>query len=144
MRNSLFCNLPQKEINRLQLLQNCAARLLTFTKKTTHISPVLRSLHWLPIEKRVAFKILLLVYHTLNKSAPTYLQSILSPYVPARTLRSSTSNNLKIPRVKHSWGERSFSFIGPKLWNELPTSIRNIPSLDTFKTSLKSHLFSQT
>ena len=142
--NSLFCNLPQREINRLQVLQNRAARLLTFTKNTSHISPVLRSLHWLPVKKRIAFKILLLVYRTLNKSAPTYLQDILSPYNPSRTLRSSSSNKLQTPRVKHSWGERTFSYLGPKLWNELPSSLRKSSSLDKFKSSLKSHLFSQT
>ena len=54
--NSLFCNLPQREINRLQVLQNRAARLLTFTKNTSHISPVLRSLHWLPVKSVLPLK----------------------------------------------------------------------------------------
>ena len=73
--NSLFCNLPQRDISRIQRLQNCAARLLTYTKKTTHITPVLRSLHWLPVDKRIKFKILLLVYRTLHTSAQDCLLS---------------------------------------------------------------------
>ena len=89
--NSLFCNFPQKEMIRMQRLQNCAARLLTYTKKTMHITPVLRSLHWLPVHKRITFKILLLVYRSLHKLAPSYLQNTLNVYKPSRNLRSSTS-----------------------------------------------------
>ena len=141
--NALFCNLPQKEIYSLQRLQNCAARLLTYTKKSTHITPVLRSLHWLPVHKRIIFKILLLVYHTLHTSAPTYLQNSLHVYQPLRRLRSSdtSSHTLQTPRIKHSWGNRAFSYIGPKLWNDLPHALRQMSSLATFKSSLKTHLF---
>lgn len=139
--NSLFCNLPQREISRIQRLQNCAARLLTYTKKTTHITPVLRSLHWLPVDKRIAFKILLLVYRTLHTSAPVYLQDTLNIYTPPRNLRSSNSQILQVPRVKRNWGERSFSYIGPTLWNNLPFSLRQAKSIQVFKSNLKTYLF---
>ena len=139
--NSLFCNLPQKDMIRMQRLQNCAARLLTYTMKTMHITPVLRSLHWLPVHKRITFKILLLVYRTLHKFAPSYLQNTLNVYKPSHNLCSSTSQALQIPRIKHSMGERAFSHVGPKIWNSLPMSLRNASSLNEFKSNLKSYLF---
>ncbi len=58
-----YCNglLPKKSIRQLQLIQNAAARILTRTRKSEHITPVLRSLHWLPVTFRIDFKVLLLL-----------------------------------------------------------------------------------
>ena len=61
--NALLYGLPQSSISKLQRIQNTAARLLTGTKTFDHITPVLKSLHWFPVEKRMDFKVLLLVYH---------------------------------------------------------------------------------
>ena len=46
-----------------------------------------------------------------------------------------------MPRIKHSWGERAFSHVGPKIWNSLPMSLRNASSLNEFKSNLKLYLF---
>ncbi|KAL0964863.1 hypothetical protein UPYG_G00330070, partial [Umbra pygmaea] len=59
--NSLCFVLPLTLVARLQMVQNAAARLLTNTKKHEHITPVLASLHWLPVQSRIQFKILLMV-----------------------------------------------------------------------------------
>ena len=134
--NSLFCSLPQKELSKLQRLQNCGARLLT-----VHTTPILRSLHWLPVEKRINFKILLLVYRTLRKFAPVYLQNTLHLHQPPRNLRSSNSLKLQVPRIKHNWGDRAFSYMGPKLWNGLPKSLREASSIDGFKKNLMTYIF---
>uniref|UniRef100_A0A3Q3N5J5 Reverse transcriptase domain-containing protein n=1 Tax=Mastacembelus armatus TaxID=205130 RepID=A0A3Q3N5J5_9TELE len=75
--NGLFTGLSKKSIRQLQLIQNAAARVLTNTKKLDHITPVLRSLHWLPISQRIDFKILLLVYKALNGCGPKYIQDTL-------------------------------------------------------------------
>ena len=124
----------------MQRLQNCAARLLTYTKKTMHITPVLHSLLWLPVHKRITFKICLLVYRTLHKLAPSYLQATLNVYKLSRNLCSSTSQALQLPQVRHTWGEHAFSHVGPKLWNSLPMSLRHT-SLKEFKSNLKTYLF---
>ncbi len=60
--NGLPSGLPKKIFRQLQLIQNAAARILTRTRKSEHITPVLRSLHWLPVTFRIDFKVLLLVY----------------------------------------------------------------------------------
>ena len=84
----------------LQLVQNAAATLLTRTRKFDHITPILASLHWLPISSRSDVKVLLLTY-----KAPSYLKDLIIPYSPSRTLRSSGAR-LSLPKVKKIWSGR--------------------------------------
>ena len=107
--NSLYVGLGQASLHRLQMVQNAAARLLTGTKRYQHITPVLASLHWLPVRQRIDFKIALLVFKCLNGQAPSYLCELLSIRKPARTLRSSSELLLDVPRtkLKQSRGQRS-------------------------------------
>ena len=141
--NSLLFGLPSTSLYRLQRIQNIAARILTRTKKFDHITPVLKSLHWLPIHLRIKFKILLLCFRIINGLAPAYLSDLLTPYKQSRTLRSSSKSLLFIPESKlKTYGDRSFACAAPLLWNNLPLDIRDAPSLETFKSNLKTHLFS--
>ena len=141
--NSLYFNLPNRLLNKLQSVQNCAARILTFTKRFEHITPVLKALHWLPVAFRIRFKILLLVYKCINGMAPVYLQELLSLYVPGRDLRSNDHLLLAQPFSYHSYFHRCFQSCGPILWNTLPLSIKMSSSLSGFKRKLKTHLFIQ-
>ena len=86
--NSILTGLPKKSIRQLQLIQNAAARVLTKTRRVDHISPVLRSLHWLPVPQRIDFKIALLTYKALNGLGPKYIRDLLVQYEPSRPLRS--------------------------------------------------------
>ena len=127
----------------LQSVMNTAARLVTRTRKFDHITPVLHDLHWLPIESRSKFKILLLVYKCLYGLAPRYLSKRLS-LKPNRGLRSDDKLVLNVPTTKlktKTYGDRCFSIAGPNLWNQLPSHIRLSKSIDVFKRSLKTHLF---
>ncbi len=140
--NALLGGCSARLINKLQLVQNAAARVLTRTRKYEHISPVLSTLHWLPTKHRIDFKILLIIYKALNGLAPQYLSELLSHYSPSRPLRSQNSGHLIIPRIsKSTAGGRSFSFLAPKLWNNLPNTVREADTLCQFKSRLKTHLF---
>ena len=144
MGNALLHGLPKKQLLRLQKLQNWAARLVVCAKKCDHVTPILRSLHWLPVESRSQFKILLLMFRCLNASAPSYLTDLLSIKEPVRNLRSCSQTSIyRIQRTKHSWGDRAFSIAAPRMWNHLPQNIKQSTSLANFKTLLKSHLFSK-
>ena len=140
--NAVLYGLPDAQFQKLQLVQNAAARLVTGTHRREHITPVLFDLHWLPIRQRIQFKLLLLVYRCIHHLAPAYLMDLVVPYVPARSLRSAEQNLLTVKRYNlERFGRRSFSVAGPSLWNALPSAIRNSISLSAFRSSLKTHLF---
>ena len=140
--NSILIGLPKYLIKRLQSVQNCAARLVCGLKKHEHISPILNNLHWLPVEKRITYKVLLIVFKCLNGLSPQYLSELLIEYKPTRTLRSCSKKLLVVPRVNTKrYGERAFSVIGPRLWNSLPQNLRDITNLEHFKKNLKTYLF---
>ncbi len=94
--NALLGGCPASSINKLQIVQNAAARVLTRSRKYDHITPILQSLHWLPIKFRISYKILLLAYKALNDLAPAYLTNLLSRYNPTRSLRSQNSGLLVV------------------------------------------------
>ena len=143
--NSLLFGLPRTEIHRVQMLQNTAARMVTRTSRTQSITQTLHKLHWLPVEKRIIFKLLLLTYKAQHGLAPSYLTDIFTQYQPTRSLRSSNQSLLCIPKTNTLYyGGRSFSVAGPTLWNNLPIALRQSPSLINFKSSLKTHLLSTT
>ncbi|CDR08879.1 unnamed protein product, partial [Oncorhynchus mykiss] len=70
---------------------------------------------------------------------------LVLPYVPTRTLRSQDAGLLIVPRIsKQTVGGRAFSYRAPFLWNGLPTHVRDANSVSTFKSLLKTHLFSRS
>ena len=142
--NSILCGIPEYLIQRLQLVQNNAARLVTCTKKHDSIRHHLLHLHWLPVQYRIKYKILLLTYKSIHGQGPSYIRDMLHPYVPCRTLRSSEQNLLIEPHMRlKTIGDRAFSASAPRLWNKLPESLRSCAALDTFKGLLKTHLFKE-
>ena len=142
--NSLLYGLPDCSLSRLQRILNTAARILCKIPKFDHISKTLLDLHWIPIQQRILFKILILTYQAYHKTAPQYLCDLIMPYSNARCLRSDNMSLIAPchPRAKlQSYGERSFQHAAPTEWNKLPLLIRESPSLDIFKTQLKMFLF---
>ena len=139
--NVLLHGVPQYLTKRLQRLQNTAARLITRTSRRDHISPVLKSLHWLPVEFRPKYKILLHTYRALHELSPPYIQEMVKRYQPARTLRSTGQCLLVVPKTRTSYGKRSFRYAAADLWNALPQLVRDAESLPVFKKRLKTHMF---
>ena len=140
--NALLSGYSDKELNILQLALYMAARILTRTNKCDHITPVLAYLHWLPVTARVDFKVLLLTYKALHGLAPTFLSDLV---LPTRTLRSQDAGLLTVPRIcKQTAGGRAFSYRAQFLWNGLPVHVRDADSVSTFKSLLKTHLFSRS
>lgn len=144
--NSLFVNLPNKDLKRLQCILNRAARLLYNLPPFTSISPYLYELHWLPIKARIEFKICLLVFKVLHSNQPSYLRDLLLNYQSQSNviLRAADDPNLLIvPRLTKisSFGSRAFHHAGPFLFNKLPRFIKEAKTTNTFKTMLKTYLF---
>lgn len=140
--NSLLYGLPKVLLDKLQHVQHVSARVITRTPRYQHITPVLKELHWLPMEKRIQFKMLVHAHRAVHGNGPTYLQDFVVPYKPSRQLRSANDTQLVIPRTKTvSYGQRSFRYAAPYLWNRLPYELRNVQNLHSFRKALKTHLF---
>ena len=126
-------------LGQLQRVQNAAAQLIARTKKQGHITPKLVKLHWLPIKQRIQYKLLLLAYRVIHRHGPSSLAELLRPREPeypdcalegifmVQERHSYNTRNsvlsLVLPRVNSS-GEKSFSYIAAKYWNQVPIPIR--------------------
>ena len=135
--NSLLYGLPSYKLQKLQRVQNIAARVVTLSRWSSenHITPTLKSLHWLPIKIRIDFKILLLTYKCVNNLAPKYLCNLVIKKKCPRPLRSEKLEHLKIPQTRlKTYGDRSFQYAEAVEWNKLPLVIRNSTSVASFKT----------
>ena len=141
--NALFAGLKKQNLHKLQRIQNAAARVLTKTKRFEHITPILSSLHWLPVKQRIDFKILLIVFKCCNGLAPSYVADMLTKYTPGRSLRSSDKELLTTPRINSESAHGAFSHYGPTLWNSLPHEIRSATTVSSLKSKLKTYIFSQ-
>ena len=141
--NSLLAGAPRYQLDRLKRLQNSAARLVTGTSPFSRITPILVSLHWLPVHARIAFKIASFVHKTIFGNAPQYLKELLTVRVSDHHLRSAEDRlRLAVPRTRTvRYGDRRFSVTGPRVWNDLPYCIREIQDYKRFKGQLKSYLF---
>jgi len=125
--NALLYGIADCQLQRLQSVQNAAARLVTGFRRMEHISPILKSLHWLPIWQRVTYKLETLVNKCINGRALEYLAEFCHPGIDQRPgMRSADSGKLHVPRTQTSFGDRSFAITGPCTWNNLPDSIRDL------------------
>lgn len=143
--NSLFYGISNKSMSKLQSIQNQAAKIIVGGLKFDHISPILRDLHWLSVEKRILFKIAILMYKCVNGLAPIYLMKKCVPKIVSSShyqLRSNELNFLLVPTTRLVVGSRSFSVFGPAVWNSLPYDLRQ-PGLSytRFRKDLKTYLF---
>ena len=138
--NSLLFGISTFNLNKLQRVQNLAARL-ALSDWTTPPNTLLSKLHWLPVHYRIKFKISTITFKLLIESQPANLRSLIDSYAPTRLLRSSDKFLLRQPRTHTSIGKRAFSVCAPSIWNSIPLPIRLSSSLASFKRNLKTFYF---
>ena len=131
--SSVFIGLPADQIALLQQVQNNTAWLVMKKRWWDHVTPLLKKLHWLPVKFCCQYKIATLSYRHFEGFLLPYLSSSLCTYKPSHSLQSSNEKLLEIPKQNlKSFGQRSFSFMAPSLWNSLLATLRNVPTLSQF------------
>ena len=147
--NSILYNLPKNSILRLQRIQNQAARILTKTPRRDHITEVLIDLHWLRIEERIVYKLLILTFKAfIDRTAPLYLCELIEQQKSSTNTRTRLANDaflLKLPppsrNCSDTFFERSFAYGAPYEWNKLDERVRRLSNFNMFKSEIKTVLF---
>ena len=129
---------------KLQRAQNTAARVVMGVRKFDHITPALKTLHWLPVKDRITFKIASIVFKTKLYKEPGYLATLLQDYAPSHQLRSSKQNLISVASARTVIGSRGFSITAPTVWNNLPDSVKKSKNTAEFNNKLKTYLFTKT
>ena len=128
--NSLLYNLFDRDIDILQRVQNCLARVVCEASRFSRSKPLLNFLHWLPVKYR--FKLCTITFKAFLFHQPTYLFNYLVPLQNSRLLRSSNTNMLTVPRLRTKWGSRAFAVAAPSTWNSLPVNLRTASTVTSF------------
>jgi len=131
--------------DRLQSVLNAATRLVFSARRSEHVTPLLRDLHWLKVPERIKFRLCVLTHRCLHGTVPPYLPETLqrtSDMSARRHLRSAATPTLVAPSTRRSTlGDRAFPVAAAHAWNPLPSSLRAVQSLMTFRRRLKAELF---
>ena len=140
--------MPDCHLHKLQRVPNAAARLIFEESKYFHVTPLLKSLHWLPVKYRIIFKVLLITFKTIHGLVPVYIGELISikdVSLSRYCLHSTKSLTLNYLALKsHKTLEDRSSFVAtPKLWNELFSEIRDLNSINKFKTAIKTYFLRQ-
>ena len=140
--NSLLYGTSKSNLNKLQRVQSDLARVVLQAAWRSSSGPLLKQLHWLPVQQRIIFKMALITFNVKSFKQPSYLYSLLDNYTPTRNLRSEGQHLLRVPLRRSAADRRSFCFGAPTVWNSLNSKTREADSLGSFKTRLKTELFS--
>ena len=148
--SSIYNLLPKKELRKLDKLLKASARFIfriCGIDCWQPMTPYLQKLHFLPIVYRSQFKISVIVYKCFKKQEPKYLTSLLLPRI--NNYNKNTRKNIDItwlnkhPLEKLSYKCRSFRHVAPDVWNRLSIEVRNSPSVNIFKSRLKTFYFKE-
>ena len=142
--NAILAGLSAASLRPLCLALHAAARVIACAPSRDHITPLLRELHWLPIQDRIQYKLCLLMFGVQSGDDPDYLRELVVACCSVqsrRSLRSASGAQFIVPRTRLKFGDRSFAVAGPVAWNSLPLAVRTLTSRPTFKKALKTFLF---
>ena len=137
--NSLYINIDHTNLFKLQKVQNAAARLVVRKGKRHSITPILRELHWLKVEARIVFKVLLLTHKSVNQKCSNNLAIKYKSY----NYRPEDFLKLETTKVKTKYGMRMFNYASARFWNTLPLHLRILEDTDIYKKEIKTLLFGQ-
>ena len=143
--NSLLFGFSHDVTSHLQRIQNYAARVILRLPNSSNITIHLKSLHWLPVNVKITYKIACLCYHCHSSTVPSYVADMLQK-TPSHT-RNTRSSSYTMPLLnrpahsKETLGDRSFSFASSYVWNSIPNDVRCAPSLSSSTSRLKTYLF---
>lgn len=140
--NGLFYNINKSNLYKLQKVQNSAARLIARKRKRDSATTILNDLHWLKIESRIIFKILLIVFKCVRGICSKNLQEKIQ--YKQYNCRPGDFLQLATKNAKTKYGKRTFEYVGPRLWNALPLEVRTIEKIEAFKRQVKTILFTDT
>ena len=135
--SSVWSNTAKKNINKLQSVQNFAARIVSGLRKYDHVTPVLRRLEWLPVQDMLNFRDAIMTFKCIKGLAPLYLSEKFELKSELHNVNTRHKNDLNIPLYTSTSGQRTFHFRAVTLWNNLPNNIKNINSLSSFKKEYK-------
>ena len=135
--NSLLYGISKYNVAKLQKIQNALCRIVFRLDRTSHVTPFLQKLHWLPITYRILFKYNLITFKAINFSQPIYLSSLI------KTSCLTRGNRLSLSSASHkkAIGRRGFVVASPIEWNRLPQSVRSQQTITGFRSQLKTYLF---
>jgi len=142
--NSLQHGAPSSTIKKLHQVQNNAARIVLQASRRSDVNSLLQTLHCLPVEQRINYKLAVLTFKTQQTLSTQYLSQHISLSTSARNTRSSSIPLLCVPFRRTSFARRSFSTATPLTWNSLLPAMLNCDSLSlsALESRLKTHLFS--
>ena len=124
--------LPDRDIERLQRVENWLARVVCKASRYSRSKPLLNFLHWLPVKYRIRFKLCTITFKASLFHQRRYLFNYLVPLQNSRLLRSSNTNMLTVPCYLTKWGSRAFAVAAPSTWNSLPVNLRTGSTVTLF------------
>ena len=136
----MLFDVSKSNLNKLQKVQNAAARLVVRKRKHDSVSSSIKDLHWLRVESRIIFKLLLITHKSIQGRCSKNLQ------LPYKLFNCRPDDFLKLETIRCNtkYGQRTYRWAAPRLWNALPLKIRMEEKTDTFKRLVKTLLFHDT
>ena len=141
--NGLLYNVPKVLLKKLQRVQNSLARVVTNSCRLTSSKPLLKRLHWLPVNSRISFKIATLTYKAVHTQQPPSLFKLLQ-FKGCTNFVTRSANHLQLqhpPVGINNFGRRAFGYAAPSVWNSIPFHIRSATSIMAFRKQLKTYYF---
>ena len=121
--SSVWSNTPASHVKKLQSIANFACKIITKTRKYEHVTPLLRELDWLPVDKLLYFRDSVLTYKCLNNLTPDYLCNKFEKRSSIHNRKTRTHNSLQMPLFKTAGGQRSFAYRAVHVWNNLDKNL---------------------